>query len=230
MKIGVGGCSHTSEIYGNPWWFYMSEDLNSEIIPSSSGASGNEKNLEKIKYIYDSTPDLDLFVYQITEPSRMVVGIEQDPVDVKEYLNDMGGETFNVPVPYYTFNSWGNDNRIKEFYGYDVNFDNFFIEKIFTSDYNIKHKLFHTLMSIQYLSDLYDKKIIFFSWFLDIHKLAEQSNHTKTIKKMNILNGFVENFTKKHNIPKIINDSHYGSESQKRIYYEFIQPQLISYL
>lgn len=224
MKIGVGGCSHSSTLYGNPWWYYMGEDLNSTIIPTSSGASGNEKNLEKLKYIFETHHDIDLFVYQITEPTRFVVGIETPPKEINQYLNDIGDNKY---VPYYTFNGFGNDERILERYDMKVSFDEFFIKKIFTSDYNMKYKVFHTLMSMQYLSDLYEKKIIFFSWFLDIHKLAKESGHEKSISKMNILNGYVDGFIKDNNLSGLPNDSsHYGSETHNKIYLEFLKPQL----
>jgi hypothetical protein len=227
MKIGVGGCSHSSTLYGNPWWYYLGEDLNSTMIPTSSGASGNEKNIEKLKYIFETYHDIDLFVYQITEPTRFVVGIETPPKKIDDYLNDMGGEE---DVPYYTFNGFGNNDRILERYGMKINFDEFFVKKIFTSDYNMKYKIFHTLMSIQYLSDLYQKKIIFFSWFLDIHKLAKESGYEKIVNNMKILNGCVTDFIKENNLPRLPKDSsHYGSETHEKIYFDYLKPQLKKY-
>ena len=223
MKIGVGGCSHSSTLYGNPWWYYLGEDMGAEIIPISSGASGNEKNIEKIKYIFETNTDLDLFVYQITEPARFVVGIETKPIDIKNYLNDNGGEIWD---PYYTFFGPGNDERLYKRYSIKTQFDEFFMNKMMTSDYNMKYKIFHTLMSIQYMADLYNKKIIFFSWFFDLQKLAIDAKHTKSIEKMSILNGNVEDFIKTNNLQRTQDKSHLGSESHKIIYNEFIKPQL----
>ena len=48
MKIGVGGCSNTSVSYGEPWHYYMGQDINCEIVSIFSGAHGNEINIEKI--------------------------------------------------------------------------------------------------------------------------------------------------------------------------------------
>ena len=223
MKIGIGGCSHSSTLYGNPWWYYMGKDMNADIIPISSGASGNEKNIEKIKYVFETNPNLDFFVYQLTEPARLVVGIDTNPIDIKKYLNDNGGEVWD---PYYTFFGPGNDERLMKRYGIKTKFDEFFMNKIMTSDYNMKYKIFHTLMSIQYLADLYGKKIIFFSWFFNLQQLAIESNHTKTIEKMNILKGTVTNFINKNNIQGIPGNGHYGSEEHKRIFDEYINPQL----
>lgn len=227
MKIAVGGCSHTSKIYGKPWWYHLKEDTNAQIIHTSSGASGNEKNMEKLKCILDKHEDLDLIIYQITEPSRLVVGIDTGKQKLEEYLVDTGGEPH---VPYYTFNGHNNDQRIEERYNIKTEFDNFFFNKILFSDYNMKYKVFHTLMSMQYMADLYNIKIIFFSWFLDIHKLAEESNHTKSISKMTILPGCVEDFIKKNNLPRIEDESHLGTEAHFIIYRDFLKPHLSSYL
>ena len=200
MKIGVGGCSHSSKTYGNPWWFFLQEEYNATIISSSSGASGNEKNVEKIRYIFENHSDLDLFIYQVTEPARFVVGIETDTFNMRRYLHDDGG---NNSVPYYTFFGRGNEERILDRYGYKIKFEDFFNEKIMISDYNLNHKVFHTLMSIQYMADLYNKKIIFFSWFIDFQELAKKTGHIQSISKMTILDGCAEYYINQNNIPRL---------------------------
>lgn len=224
MKIGVGGCSHSSMTYGNPWWHFLKEDFGAEIVSSSSGASGNEKNIEKIRYIFENHPDLDLFIYQITEPARFVVGIHSGLDNIKEYLHDDGGDS---SVPYYTFNGFGNEDRILKRYGHNIEFDEFFNDKILFSNYNLNHKVFHTMMSIQYLADLYEKKIIFFSWFIDFQELAKKIGHTKTISKMTILDGCAEDYINQNNIPRLNqNDNHLGSESHKQLFHGYLKPQL----
>jgi hypothetical protein len=227
MKIAVGGCSHTSKLYGNPWWHHLMDDLNAIVVNTSSGASGNEKNVEKIKCVLDTHSNLDLIIYQITEPSRFVVGIDTEENKIEEYLVDTGGEAH---VPYYTFNGYGNDERLLYQYNIKTDFDEFFNKKIFTSDYNTKHKVFHTLMSMQYLAHLYCKPIIFFSWFVDIHKLAQESNHTKSISKMNILTGCVEDFIKANKLKRTEDKSHLGTESHRIIYTDYLKPQLMNFM
>jgi hypothetical protein len=59
MKIGVGGCSHSSTGYGYPWHKFMGQRYSAKIIKSSTSGGGNEANVEKIKYIFDENPDLD---------------------------------------------------------------------------------------------------------------------------------------------------------------------------
>jgi hypothetical protein len=56
--------------------------------------------------------------------------------------------------------------------------------------------------------------------------LAEKSGYLELIKKIRILYGTVDEFVKENNIPPIPKDSHFGNESQKIIFEEFIYPQL----
>lgn len=228
MKIGIGGCSHSSNLYGKAWWEHMAEDLNVPVVPTSSGASGNEKNIEKIKFILDEHPDTDLIIYQLTEPSRMVVGIHNDNfLDIKDYLNDTGSEKND---PYYSFVGRGNDDRIKHRYDYNLKFDDFFFEKIYGSEYNIGYKFFHTMMSLNYLVNAYNKKIIFWSWFLDAYVLAEKFGYTKILNNMCVLKGCAHDYFETNGIKTIDeNNSHYGSESHFRLYHEFLKPSLSTF-
>ena len=49
MKIGVGGCSHSSAAYGYPLHKFMGQKFSAKIIKSSTSGGGNETNVEKIK-------------------------------------------------------------------------------------------------------------------------------------------------------------------------------------
>ena len=113
MKIGVGGCSHSYYSWGNPWHYYMGKKLNAEIISSSSRGGGNEINLEKIKFILDNHK-IDFFVYQVTEPSRMVVGDNNC-----EQPHDLHNPTFFNDVSYRTFNCMGGvygEHEVEKFF------------------------------------------------------------------------------------------------------------------
>jgi hypothetical protein len=82
------------------------------------------------------------------------------------------------------------------------------------------------MMSIQYLADYYQKKLIFFSWFVDIKKIATSINYDHVIDKMIILDGYVEKFAKENKVPYIPHNSHYSSNEQEIIYNDFLHPQL----
>jgi hypothetical protein len=226
MKIGVGGCSHSSYGYGDPWHKFMGHKLGVEIIKSSSSGGGNEMNIEKIKYIFDKNPDLDIFVLQLTEPSRFVFGME-DFNDGHEKTNCvLDCPTFFNGVKYYTAVGNKNDERLKKRTNIDVKFDQLFKNHIYVSDYNTKYKFLHTLMSIQHLANYYNKKIIFFSWFVDVKELAQSVGYQHIMEKMTILDGYVMDFIIKNKIPALPKDSHYGTTSHEIIFNDYIYPQL----
>ena len=221
MKIGVGGCSHSSYSWGNPWHYYMGEKLNAEIISSSSRGGGNEMNLEKIKFILDNQK-IDFFVYQVTEPARMVVGTNN-----WEFGEGLHSPTCFNDVSYYTFNCVGNmPVRSEKNFSEKYAIQKFFQETLVPSKYNTDYKIFHTMMSMNQLCDFYGVKIYFFSWFVDLHEISKESNYTGIISKLNVVRGYVNDFTSKNKISPLPNDVHFDSDSHKIIYDEFVHPQL----
>jgi hypothetical protein len=226
MKIGVGGCSHSSTGYGYPWHKFMGQRYSAKIIKSSTSGGGNEANVEKIKYIFDENPDLDFFVLQLTEPSRFVFGMEDFNNSHEKTDCVLDNPTFFNGVKYYTAVGNKNDERLKKRTNIDVKFDKLFTNHIYVSDYNTKYKFLHTLMSIQHLANHYNKKIIFFSWFVDVRELAQSVGYQHIIEKMIILEGYVLDFVEKNKIPPIPNDSHYDSDAHKIIFNDYIHPQL----
>jgi hypothetical protein len=232
MKIGVTGCSHSAKFWGNPWHYYMGLRLNAQIIESSSPGAGNEMNFEKVKYILDTNPDLDLFVFQITEPGRLVLGldnVENVTTNKPPNLDTNNGTEFNGSY-YYTINPYENNSNLMKFTKKNIDVDEFFINHTFTSDYNLMFKVFHTILGIQQLCDLYNKKIIFFSWMVDLYELAKSAGYSKIIENLNILHGFVDEFAINNNINRIPNDGHYDSISSEKIYDGYIHKGILKFL
>ena len=226
MKIIAGGCSHSSFLYGNQWHYYMGERMDVEIISFSSGASGNEMNIEKIKSLLDKNLDIDILVIQLTEPSRFVFGLNpKRPLKYGDlfYLHSNG---LDEGTKYHTFTGHENEEIIKKRFNYDIKFDKFFNEQIVLSEYNSKLKIFHTMMTINELCKIYNKKVIFFSWFVDLHMLANEIGYDNIIQDYNILTGFVKEFIDDNKIKMNPLNGHYGSEEHKKIFDEFIYPQL----
>lgn len=228
MKIGVGGCSHSSYAYGNPWHHYMGKKLNAEIITSSSSGGGNEINVQKVKYILDSHPDLDLFVLQLTEPSRFDIPIQDRSISIKENVLDTIQPNLFNGNKFYTASHDGNDKRLKELTNCDVKIDQLFKNFIYTSEFNLKYKLINTMMTIQYIANYYKKKFIFFSWFVDVKEIAKSIGYDPIIDDMIVLDGSVNDFIIKNNIKSLPRDSHYGSEAHEIIFNNFLYPQIIN--
>ena len=86
-------------------------------------------------------------------------------------------------------------------------------------------------MAIQNLFNFYNKKVLFFSWSVDIKQLAKEAGYEEIINSMYVLDGSVESFAKKLKL-KTVNELnfHYGSESQKIIYEEFLHNNIVEFI
>jgi hypothetical protein len=81
-------------------------------------------------------------------------------------------------------------------------------------------------MSIQYLANHYNKKIIFMSWFVDLKELAQSVGYENIIKDLTILDGYVQGFINKNKIPSIPQNGHYDTDAHEIIFNDYIYPQL----
>lgn len=240
MKIGVSGCSHSGGAYGKPWHHFASNNLNIDVTNVTSSGTGNEMSVEKIKYVLENTSDLDFFICQITEPTRLDLGIYGNNTEEEYRLffknpydpNSLNSHREFKGINYYTFNlNDKNDDSLNKIINTKYEVQEFMNNHILISDFNVRIKVFHTLMTIQYLCDLYNKKVLFFSWNVDLKKLAEESEYSKIIKNMNIIDGNVVNFCDDNNLGKYkVDNIHYNSEGHEKIYNGYIKPGLDNFL
>ena len=223
MKICVQGCSHSSDVYGHPWHYYLGQKYSADIRFGSSSGSGNEINIEKVKMLINRYPDMKLFILQLTDPTRFDIGI--DNVDYEwEYRDRELGN-----LRHYTIRLTNDDDELKRHFKNSYHIHDFFKNHVLTSDLNQKYKIFHTLMSIQHICNFYGVKLIIFSWYIDLQSLAKEIGYGEIIEKMNILTGTVNDFINDNNIIGIPGNGHYDSEAHKRIFEEYLSPQLIKY-
>jgi hypothetical protein len=220
MKIGVQGCSHSSDAYGHPWHHYLGQEYGADIKYGASSGSGNEINIEKVKMLINRYPDMKIFVLQLTDPSRFDFGIDNVDYDWDTRDRELGD------LRHYTIRLSNDDNELKNHFKKDYHIHDFFKNHVLTSDLNQKYKIFHTLMSIQHICNFYNVKLIIFSWYIDLQSLAKEIGYGEIIEKMNLLNGTVNNFINNNSIQGIPGNGHYDSEEQKRIFEEYINPQL----
>jgi len=243
LNIGVAGCSHSGGGYGHPWTYYMSHKLGCKLTDVTASGVGNEMMIEKIKRTLETKikdDNVDFYVYQIIEPSRLVLGLNgNNPEDeYKKYQKELHYAEKNIcchrqtnGISYFTFQqSLSNDDINKLIDGnYDI--ADFMRKHILISDFNVKIKVFHTLMAIQNLFNFYKKKVLFFSWSVNIKELAKEVGYEDILSSMYIMDGNVESFTKNRKLKTVSDiDFHYGSESQKIIYDDFLHDNVVDFI
>lgn len=228
MKFGITGCSHSSLNYGGkPWWYWMGEEYKTEVVATSSRGGANEINVEKIKYIFDNYTDISHVVIQLTHPARITMGasvLKEEEIGPHSPTQINGATVIN-------FTTVRNDKYFKSMFYEDYTpVLDFIYNQSVASRYNLEYKLIHTMMSMAYLCEKMGAKPIFFSWYVDLHKLAEKIKYLDLLKNMCIIKGTVDDFAKQVKLPTLPQDSHYGNDSQKIIFEEFINPQLKTFL
>lgn len=240
MKIGYVGCSHSTNCYGLSWAHHMKEDLKCETVDISCSGASNEFLIEKIKKILETKKDVDFYIVQLTEISRYMIGLYgNNPMNeyennyfIQGYYNhnNLSCHRTTNGISYYNFliNS-GDDLNDLLYTNYSKDIKRFFQNHILISDYNLKIKIFHTLLTIKSLFDFYNKKVLFFSWNTDIIELAKENEYGDVIKEFDIIDGCVVNFTKEKKLSP--SDSiHYDTESHKIIYNEFIKSNINDFI
>ena len=95
----------------------------------------------------------------------------------------------------------------------------------------MKIKVFHTLMTIQNLFNFYKKKVLFFSWSVDIKELAKEVGYGEILNSMYIMDSNVETFAKNRGLKTVSETNfHYGSESQRIIYEDFLHENIVEFI
>jgi hypothetical protein len=239
MKIAFAGCSHSTNMYGKSWANHMLDDLNCEHVEISVSGASNELLIEKIKTVLDRNSDVDYYIVQLSDPSRLTLGLYgNDPKKEhnKKYhfeynSDDLCSERETNGISYITIKVNQNDGDINEIIDTNYKVIDFFNNHILISDYNTKLKIFHTLIIMKSLFDFYNKKCLFFSWAVDILELSKEMGYYKIIKSFNIVPGSIINFVKEKNLKKhLVDSTHYSTDGHYIFYNEFLKKHIYKFI
>lgn len=240
MKIAFAGCSHSTPMYGKSWAVHLIEDLKCDFIEISVSGGSNELLVEKIKVILDKNPEVDFYFMQLTDPSRLTLGVYGNDALRESKLygfnyeglkNHLGYERETNNISYLTIKMNQNDNDIKNVINKDYKVADFFNNHILISDYNTKIKIFHTLLTLNSLFNFYNKKCLFFSWAVDVIELSKEVGYYDIIKELNIVPDSILNFVKKNKLEKYLVDStHYSTEAHKIFYDDFLKKHVYKFI
>lgn len=231
MKIATLGCSHSSDYVGDSWPIFLSKELNAELIQAYSIGAGNEINIEKLKYILDLNPDL--IIVQLTDPGRLVLGLDSNLVKRHITLDDREAlchpHHFNGSY-YYTFNPHDNNDNLGRMLKRTVSVDNFMLAGPITSDYNLYHKVLHTISTMAFMAQKKNIPIVFFSWSVDIHEIIKDQNYSEMFTDLDIIPSFIEEFVIEHSLHPVphgeFGAGHHAPANQESIARKYILPFL----
>ena len=165
MRWCYFGCSHSSSAWGKTWAHYLGEYLGAPPLldGSGQGASNEFALIKLLTSIEEHNPDL--IVWQLTEYSRLTLGIDGYIPGPKQVFKWNDPFIFDKAY-YYTFNVVTNlinlENHLKQNFS---ELDNFFIKHCITSTYNQQIKPFQTILTAQAACKLRGIKILFFRWW-----------------------------------------------------------------
>jgi hypothetical protein len=233
MKIATLGCSHSSDYAGDSWPIFLSRELNAELLQAYSSGAGNEMNIEKLRYLLDFKPDL--IIVQLTDPVRLVLGLDSNLV--RPYVSTPGGwrgefchtQHFKGSY-YYTFNAHENDENLSRMLKRTVSVDNFMLKGPITSEYNLYHKVLHTISTMAFIAQKKNIPIVFFSWSVDIHKIIKEQNYSDLFNDLDIIPSFIEEFVLENSLAPISvgqkGAGHHAPANQEVIAKKYILPFL----
>lgn len=240
MKIAFAGCSHSTNMYGKSWATHMIEDYNCDFVEISVSGGSNELLIEKIKVVLDKNPDVDCYIMQLTDPSRLTLGLYGNNPKQEHHMRgynfeynpeSLSSDRETNNISYITIKINENNDNINKLINKNYNIMNFFENHILISDYNMKLKIFHTLMTLNSLFNFYGKKCLFFSWAVDVVELSKEMGYLEIIKNLNIVPGCIMTYAKENNLEKYkVDSTHYSSDAHYMFYNDFLKKHINDFI
>jgi hypothetical protein len=227
-------------MYGKSWATHMIEDLNCNYEEITVSGGSNELLIEKIKVVLEKNQDVDYYVMQLTDPSRLTLGLygnnPKEEHHMRGYNFEYNSESLSSDretnnISYITIKINENDNHINKIINKNYKLMDFFNKHILISDFNTKLKIFHTLLTLKSLFDFYNKKCLFFSWAVDIIELSKEMGYYDIIKTFDIVPGSIMDYSKENNLEKhLVDSTHYSTEGHYIFYNEFLKKHIYKFI
>jgi hypothetical protein len=217
------GCSHSGISFGtHSWADFISSAFDYNLIRASSNGAGNSFYLEKLNYVLQNN-DINLVVIQLTDPSRVVLGLSSNEKSIGSEENDLISDGQFGDLGCYTWNVRANENNIKNLTGHVVNIDKFFIPYVMTSNW-IDYKVQQDICTMQYMCDSFNVPCIFWSWFVSMEDIFNH-RYSWLKSKVNYIDGWAEDYMKTNNIASLP-DNHYGAEAHAKLCDGWLIPEI----
>lgn len=223
LKIATLGCSHSSDIWGLSWADWLAKSLNKELLRAASPGAGNAFYLEKLHAIIKQ-PEVDLIVIQLTSPERIVLGSTYQQKNIEGYNS---GYTFNS-IGCQTWTAYHNNEHILKNTGEDINIDKIWAREVAFSNW-VYYKFNQDIALMQLLCDQFNKKCIFWSWFIPMENaFAPEYNWLK--RKISWVPGCSMTWLKKEFPFAKTDNGHYDSEAHRKLTEEWLFPEIKKFI
>jgi len=174
-KIAAIGDSYASTTWGLSWPDLIAEKMSCDFIRASSSGAGNAFYIEKCHDIVKD-PEVDLVIVQLTDPSRVVLGIKKWEINPtyncptwapppNDY-NDLAHSHCYKDIGCYTMNVTDNQRWLGPLLNMPVDqLDNVWMQQVAGAKF-WEYQVLHHMLSIKALCDAHNKKLIFWTWFV----------------------------------------------------------------
>lgn len=220
------GCSNSSASWGKSWPDFLAEKNNFNLVRASSNGAGNSFFIEKLNFILQEQA-IDLVVIQLTEPSRVVLGMKSNEKNMPK-TNYTDGCSFNN-IGCYTWNAWKNNHHVLQMTNIDRDIDSFWLKEVSISEW-INYKICQDICTMKYICDSFEKPVIFFSWFVDFDSLFVKE-YQWLKHKINYADSWATDFFNKHNLNPVPEcDYHYNGDANELLVNEWLLPKIQKFL
>ena len=232
-KLAALGDSFSTADYGQSWPDHVSRRLGAELVRACSSGAGNAFYVEKLHDIVKD-PAVDLVIVQLTEPSRVVIGmraweeVQQNlrphPIPAPRHYQDPTHNNIYKDMGCYTLNVHENKYWLGKMVDYDLEqFDRFWLDQSAGARF-WQYQTLHNMLAMKALCDAHNKKLIFFSWFVDWDTLF-LPGYGWFRNSLHLANGVGRDEGEKRKLP-YTHDGHYGTEASETLVREWLWPEL----
>jgi hypothetical protein len=231
-KIATIGDSYSSKTWGLSWPDLIAEKMNCNFIRACSSGAGNGFYIEKCHDIVKD-PTVDLVIVQLTDPSRVVLGVkkwEVNPVyNCSAWIpapldyNDFTHGYCYKDIGCYTMNVTNNRQWLEPLLNTPLEqFDKFWMQQVAGAKF-WEYQALHHMLAIKALCDSHNKKLIFWTWFVDWDSIF-LPGYEWLREQLILIPGTGKTEGEKRKLP--VTDGHYATNEFRILVDEWLWPNL----
>lgn len=232
MKIGCVGDSFSTSTWGLSWPDLVAQHLGADFVRACSSGAGNAFYVEKLHDIVKQ-PDIDLIIVQLTEPSRVTIGLRAWQDHTKKYRHAWPGpKNYFDPthsnvykdIGCYTMNVHNNAQWLNPWLPLSADkFDEFWLQQVAGTQF-WNYQTLHNMLAMKALCDAYHKPVLWFSWFVAWDELF-LPGYEWFRDSLRLIPGVARDIGQSMNL-MYTSDGHYATEEYKQLVDAWLWPEI----